>query len=301
MSEDRTAPLHRISGPIAQDLVTRHRLALSAAGVPSPDADARWLAEHVLGREGLRSTDPVPPELASRLAALVERRANRVPLQHLLGTAAFREITLTARPGVFVPRPETEIVTGHAIDALFGSRGRPAYAVDACTGTGAIALSLATEVTNVAVTATDASDDAVALARHNADALRGQFAEGSTVDVVAGHLLAAVDEGLKGELDLLVSNPPYLAAAELAACEPEVRLHDPYDALVAGPDGYEVIRELLDLAASWLRPGGIVVLEIAAGRGLEAAEAARLAGLTGVHVHPDLTSRERVLVARRAQ
>lgn len=297
--EDRTAPLHRHSGEIAQDLVTRHRLALSAAGVPSPDADARWLAEHVLGRDRLRSSEPVPPELAARLAALVERRTHRVPLQHLIGSAAFRDIELVARPGVFVPRPETEVVAGHAIDALVAHRGQPTVAVDACTGTGAIALSLATEVPNVRVTATDASADAVALAGLNADASADGFAEGSRVEVVNGHLLSPVDVALKGELDLLVSNPPYLGAAELDRCEPEVRLHDPYDALVAGPDGYEVVRELLGLASSWLRPGGVVVLEIADGRGHEAAEAARLAGLDAVHVHPDLAARERVLVARR--
>ncbi|MBW3661533.1 MAG: peptide chain release factor N(5)-glutamine methyltransferase [Actinobacteria bacterium] len=287
------------AGPSLQDLLSRHRVALAAAGVPSPDADARWLAQHVLGREALRSSRPVPVQAAARLAALVEQRCRRVPLQHLIGSTGFRHVQLSVRPGVFVPRPETEIVTGHAIELLASAAGSTRTAVDACTGSGAIAVCLATELDGVRVVATDSSADAVALCRHNVASLRTDFGSGSEAEVVLGHLLEGVDPELEGHLDLLVSNPPYLGVAELDALDPEVRLHDPPAALAAGPDGYELVIELLELASTWLRPGGAVVLEIAHGRGAEAAERARAVGMGEVEVHPDLSGRERVLVARR--
>lgn len=287
------------TGPSLQDLLSRHRVALAAAGVPSPDADARWLAQHVLGRGALRSSRPVPVEAAVRLAALVEQRCQRVPLQHLIGSTGFRHVQLTVRPGVFVPRPETEIVTGHAIELLASAAGPTRTAIDACTGTGAIAVSLATELDDVRVVATDRSADAVALCRHNVASLRTDFGSRSAVEVVRGHLLEGVAPELQGHLDLLVSNPPYLAVAELDSLDPEVRLHDPPAALAAGPDGYELVTELLELAPRWLRPGGWVVLEIAHGRGDDAAERARAIGMREVEVHPDLSGRERVLVARR--
>lgn len=289
------------SGPSLQDLLSRHRAALAAAGVSSPDADARWLAQHVLGHDALRSSQPVPVEAACRLAALVARRCQRVPLQHLIGSTSFRHVELTVRPDVFVPRPETEIVTGHAIELLASAAGPTRTAIDACTGTGAIAVSLATEVDGVRVVATDSSADAVALCRHNVAALRTGFEPGSEVEVVLGHLLEGIDPDLAGHIDLLVSNPPYLAVAELESLDPEVRLHEPPAALAAGPDGYELVTELLELATMWLRPGGAVVLEIADGRGAEAVERARAVGMGDVELHPDLSGRERVLVARRTR
>lgn len=273
---------------------------LAAAGVPSPEADARWLVEHA-SRGCADGCD------RAELARLVERRAGREPLQLVLGHTWFRELRLTCRPGVFIPRPETEIVAGAAItaarDAVVG-RGR-AVVVEPCTGTGAIALSIGAEVPHARVLAADRSEAAVALARENlaavvvGDAGVPGLARGAAVEVVAGELLEPVPDELRGAVDVLVANPPYLPAADRRWLPPEVRDHDPDDALVAGPAGTEIVDALLAAAAGWLRPGGTVVLEIDARHGAEALEAARRAELSGPRLLRDLTGVDRAVVAHR--
>ncbi len=285
---------------------------LAAAGVPSPGVDARWLIEHVLA-DAAGASGPRPasgagalPVLttgpqADRLTALVARREAREPLQLVLGAAAFRTIEVACRPGVFIPRPETEVVAGVAIEHArqraaergAGSGAGPLVA-EPCTGTGAIACAVALEVPGARVLATDLDPAAVDLARHNARALAPD-----RVEVVHGDLLDPLDGSLRGHLDVLVANPPYLPAADRGTWAPEVADHDPPAALIGGPDGHEVVDRLLALAADWLAPGGRVVLEIDERRGTRAAAAARAVGLTDVEVHGDLTGAERVLVARR--
>ena len=288
------------------DLVLHHARALAAAGVPTPEVDARLLTRHVLGLDtnGIR-TAPLPPdEVLAELDELVRRRAERVPLQLLTGATWFRFLRLECRPGVFIPRPETEVVAGLAIEAARVAGDHP-LVVEPCTGTGAIALAVACEVPGAQVLATDRSPDAVALAQDNLRHVHAGRADvpgmaaGATCDILAGDLLDPLPRELQGRVDVLVSNPPYLPTRDRERWEPEVADHDPFAALVGGEDGHEVVDALLDAAATWLAPGGVVVLEIDERRGRDAAEAARGAGLTDVVIEKDLTGADRAVVARR--
>lgn len=276
---------------------------LEDAGVPTPDVDARLLLDAMEERFGTLAGCP-----AGVLDALVERRAARVPLQVLLGRTTFRWVDLEVVPGVFVPRPETEVVAGLAIDACVGVDA-PLVA-EPCTGTGAIACALLAEVPGVRVLATDVSTDAVELARRNLAAVlageasppRWRARSGATAEVHHGHLLdplRRLDPPVRGHVDVLVANPPYLPVDDAPAMAPEVVGHDPHAALFGGVDGHEVVDELLGLAATWLRPGGTVVLELDDRRGADAARVADGAGLVDVRVVPDLTGRDRAVVARR--
>lgn len=273
--------------------------ALAAAGVPSPDVDARWLVE--------AATAHADPDAA--LERFVAERARRVPLQVVLGETWFRHLRLSCRSGVFVPRPETEVVAGVAIDAARRASGRHAdgrvTVLEPCTGTGAIALAIATEVPGARVTATDISPTAVELARANVAAVAAGaagvpgLARGATCEVIEADLLTGL-EHLRGHVDVLVSNPPYLPAGDRGTWEPEVAEHDPDAALVGGPDGHEVVDHLLAAAAEWLAPGGSVVLEIDERRGADARRTAVAVGLRDVDVRQDLTGADRMVVARRA-
>ncbi|MEX2503924.1 MAG: peptide chain release factor N(5)-glutamine methyltransferase [Egicoccus sp.] len=277
--------------------VARVAARLAAAGVPTPEVDARWLVEHVTELTG--SCDGCGGAL---LDGLVARRAAREPLQLVLGRTWFRELELRCEPGVFIPRPETEVVAGFAIDE---ARRHPAPIVaEPCTGTGAIALSVAVEVPGARVVATDLDPAAVDLARDNlARVLAGEAGAplvADQVEVLHGDLLDPLVDQLQGEIDVLVSNPPYLPASDRGSWQPEVADHDPDNALVGGRDGHEVVDRLLVAAASWLRPGGLVVLEIDERRGADARLAATAAGLVDVRIAPDLTGADRAVVARRA-
>lgn len=296
-------------------------LRLAAAGVPSPDVDARWLVDHVVEVAG----DPVGCG-AALLDGLVVRRIRREPLQQVIGRTWFRLLELHCAPGVFIPRPETEIVAGLAIDAAIAARAAaalqaaatraagpgaaalepvPIRVVDACTGTGTIALSIAVEVPGVDIVAGDVDPAAVELATANLARVRdGQagapLARGTSVSVVSSDLLGGVDPAWRGRLDVLVANPPYLPAADRDSWEPEVADHDPDRALVGGPDGHEVVDALLELAGEWLAPGGTVILEIDERRGADALVAAAAAGLVDARIEMDLTGADRAVVARRA-
>lgn len=277
--------------PSAAAVVRAAAERLAAAGVPTPGVDAELLVRHVTGWSRavllVRGADPFPASAVDRLEAFVTRRVAREPLQHLVGFVGFRHLDLLVRPGVFVPRPETEVLAGEAI----ARTPRGGVVVEPCTGTGAVACAVAAERVGVAVVATDVSPAAVALARENA------ARTGGDVTVLEGDLLAPVDPGLRGAVDVLVCNPPYLAAAEAGALEPEVRA-DPLAALVAGPTGHEVTDRLLAEAPGWLRPGGWLLLETDTSRAAETAERARRQGCADVAVVPDLTGRDRIVIAR---
>ncbi len=267
---------------------------LAAAGVASPHADARLLTR-VAAERGVS---------AEVFADWVARRASREPLQLVLGVTWFRNVEITCRPGVFVPRPETEVVAGLAIDAA-RSAGPAPLVVETCSGTGAITCALVTEVPGVRVVAVELDPTAADLAASNvAAALDGRTgtpaAAGAHAEVVAGSLLDPVDPGLAGHLDVLVANPPYLPADDTGTWDPEVAAHDPVVALVAGDHGNELVDRLAELACRWLRPGGTLVVELDPRLAAAAADHARAVGLVDVRVAPDLTGRDRALVARRA-
>ena len=236
------------------------------------------------------------------LAGLVARRCEREPLQLVVGSTAFRTIELRCRPGVFVPRPETEVLAGLAIRLVQATRTgdqRPVVVHEPCCGTGAVGLAVASEVARAVVLLADVSEDAIALARENRDVLAGQGRLRAPVEVHMGPLLEPFVGSEHGPADVIVANPPYLPDADLSTLDPEVAVHDPRRALTGGPDGHELVDALLGTATSALVPGGAIVLEVDARRSQEAADVARRVGLTGVEVHEDLTGAPRFVLARR--
>ncbi|MCR6689277.1 peptide chain release factor N(5)-glutamine methyltransferase [Cellulomonas sp.] len=274
---------------------------LDEAGVPSPRVDATALAAYALGLPRLElalAPDPAPDGFVEEFAGLVERRRSREPLQHIVGSTVFRYLTLRVEPGVFVPRPETEVVAQVAIDEaarLVAAGGRP-LVVDLCCGTGAIALSVDTEVPGADVVAVDLSAEAVGLTRANHGAVGTLGMRVEQGDVRDPALLAE----LAGRVDVLVSNPPYVPP-DAVPREPEVRDHDPDLALYGGGlDGLDVPRAVLAAAARLLAPGGLLVMEHAEVQDAAVRQAAAATGaFEQVRTLPDLTGRPRMLVARR--
>lgn len=271
---------------------------LADAGVESPRVDAELLLASVLGvsRARLLTLVTVPDDVLTRFGTLLDQRADRVPLQHLTGRAPFRFLELAVGPGVFVPRPETEQLTGWALERLAGMDAP--VVVDLGSGSGAIALSIANEHRGARVTAVERDPGAIEWTRHNAAA---RVDAGDTpVDVSRGdmtdpHLLAELD----GTVDVVVSNPPYVPDG--ATVPREVADHDPPLALWGGPDGLDVVRGMLTVAARLLRPGGWLGIEHADVQGDALPALVRAQGaFTDVEDHPDLAGRPRFTTARRS-
>jgi release factor glutamine methyltransferase len=277
-----------------------------------PEREARWMVEEVAGLQGAelvaQERATAPRVAGARLDAMVERRVRGEPLQYVLGSWSFRGIDLLVDPRVLVPRPETEITAEVAIGevARLGERRgvrspwsgtTTSYTVaDLGTGSGALALALAAELPDAEVWATDRSRAALAVARAN---LAGAGNSATRVRLAQGDWFAALPEALRGQLRLVVSNPPYVAEHEVDDLAPEVLRHEPRDALVSGPTGLEAIDRILADAPRWLEPGGAVVVEVDASRATDARARAIGAGLVDVRLERDLTGRERVLVAHR--
>jgi release factor glutamine methyltransferase len=272
---------------------------LSEAGVASPEHDAKALAVHVLGLSrpsDLLLVDSFDAAQAAAFADLVSRRSLRVPLQHLTGSVGFRHIELQVGPGVFVPRPETESVVQWAVDALAAEGVAHPLVADLCTGSGTIAFALANEVPGVTVHAVERDPGALAWTRRNA-ALRVAAGD-PEVHLHEGDVAGCLP-GLDGTLDLVASNPPYVATTERHVPDPEVVDHDPEIALFAGSDGLDVVRLVEQAARRLLRPGGLVVVEHSDRQGRTApAVFEQAGGWSEVADHPDLTGRDRFVTAR---
>jgi release factor glutamine methyltransferase len=274
--------------------LTRTRVAdaaarLAEAGVESPRVDAELLAAYVLGVPRTRLV--LAPELddsdVARLDALVERRAAREPLQHLLTSAVLGPVSVAVGPGVFVPRPETELLLTEGVAALRGIAGP--RAVDLCTGSGALALALATARPDAEVHAVELDEGALAWARRNLD---GSSVRLTGADVTHGDTLAL----LEGIVDVVVANPPYVP--EGTEVGPEVD-HDPHEAVFGGPDGLAVIRPLATTAARLLRDGGRVAVEHDESHAPAVREVLTGAGFDDVATRSDLAGRPRVAVGTR--
>jgi release factor glutamine methyltransferase len=272
-------------------------LGLDAAAAAT---EARWMCEEAggMGRGEWASavTDVVGARPGATVERMVDRRLAGEPLAYVLGSWSFRGLELMVDARVLIPRPETEQVVEVALRWLRG-RPAPALVADLGTGSGAIALSIATELPLGAadVWATDVSAAALAVCRAN---LAGAGRAAAQVRLAEGSWFEALPAELEGTLDLVVSNPPYVATGD--ELDDSVRRHEPPGALFAGADGLEAVRVLVHGAATWLRPGGCLVVEIGAGQGRAAAAAARDTGLVEVRVEPDLAGRDRILVAHRA-
>lgn len=256
--------------------------------------EARWLVERATGREGadhlLSLDEPVSARAAPFFLDMLERRVAGEPLQYVLGRWQFRTLELFVDRRVLIPRPETEVVAGHAIDAAGGRD----VAVDLGTGSGAIALSLAAEVPGLEVWAADSSGDALDVARANLAGV-GTLAA-SRVRLVAGDWYGALPDVLRGRVDVIVSNPPYIADGE--ELPDDVVDWEPAAALFAGPTGLEAIEHIVAGAGDWLSPQGTLVVELAPHQAGAVVQLVRDAGAMNAVVHPDLAGRDRCLVAR---
>ncbi|MFG1923494.1 peptide chain release factor N(5)-glutamine methyltransferase [Cryptosporangium sp. NPDC048952] len=267
---------------------------LTDAGVASPRFDAEELAAFVLGvpRSRLLLADGFDQAAVARFDELVAERARRVPLQHLTGLAGFRHLELAVGPGVFVPRPETELLAGWAIEHAKGS-----IVVDLCSGSGAIALAVANECPDATVFGVEREELALAWARRNAETRRAAGDRPVTLvhgDATASDVLAELD----GTVDVVVTNPPYVPDGSTVS--PEVADHDPAAALWGGPDGLDVVRLLLDRAAALLRPGGVIGIEHADVQGGSLpALVRRRPEFEDVVDNRDLADRPRFTTARR--
>jgi len=271
---------------------------LAAAGCVSAEAEARWLLEEALGSGSgalaARRGEQLPPPAAEELEQLVARRVAGEPLQYVIGWAPFGPLRLEVGPGVFVPRPETELVAERAARRLAErAGGRPApVAVDLCTGSGAIACFLAAEVPGARVLATEVDPGALAWARRNVRGTAG-------VELLEGDLDGPLPADLEGGVDVLVANVPYVPVGAIPLLPHDVREHEPRLALDGGRDGLDVLRRVVARAPHWLAPGGWLVCEIGADQGAAATAMVGGAGLVEVAVRADLAGRDRVLEGRR--
>ncbi len=295
---------------------------LEASGIEAADANADWLLAHVtgVGRGALRDRTVLTADQLTRFEAVLARRCERVPLQHLTGIAGFRYLDLQVGPGVFVPRPETETLVDLAIlglaqvQATATAAGRSGLdlrprIVDLCTGSAAVALSLATELDGVDVWALEYDADALIWAQRNVDSHRGQVDRAqSKLRIISGDITEPITvsqlSAEAGDFDLVVANPPYVPTGAVP-CDPEVRDYDPAIALYGGTDGLDVVRAIVAAAAAMLRPGGFLAIEHGDRQGEDGPDASvprllRRDGRFG-HIadHVDLSQRPRVTTAVR--
>jgi release factor glutamine methyltransferase len=283
---------------------------LADAEIANASTEARWMAEEASGYAGSEwltiEGDEPNARARARLISMCDRRIAGEPLQYVLGAWSFRGIDLMVDSRVLIPRPETEVVVEVALAEaqLLGHRRGPrpvlpaktrGIVADLGTGSGAIAIALEAELPEVEVWATDVSEDALAVARAN---LAGAGA--TRVRLAAGSWFDPLPDDARGRIDVIVSNPPYVADAEVDDLPPEVAHHEPRRALVAGPAGTEALDYLIDESLHWLSPTGVLVCEIAPHQADAVLARATKAGYASVEVFPDLTGRPRVFVARRS-
>lgn len=275
------------------------------AGIESAGADAELLVAEVIGVSrgeliAAAITDgEIAPQQLETVLALAERRAAREPLQHLTGKAYFRSLTLKVGKGVFVPRPETELLAGIGVEALLkAGQSRQAIgelvAVDLATGSGAIALAIATEVPGTQVYAVELSEDAIAWTSQNFEAYA---ALGAKLELRQGDLTDAFQD-LNGRCDVVLSNPPYIPV-DMVPIYPEVVLHDPGLALYGGQDGLDLVRAASQTALRLTKPGGLFAVEHADIQGPAVVQLLIDDGWTEVKQHQDFNQRDRVVSAIR--
>lgn len=283
---------------LIDELLQRATTVLEGAGIRNARVDAELLVGHVLGlsRGGVQAKAVTGAALSSddsvTISGLVERRAAREPLQHITGTAAFRQLELAVGPGVFVPRPETETVVQFAIDALAATASPQPVAVDLGTGSGAIALAMATEVPHARVYGVEVSPRAYVWTRQNFRTVGAANATPVFVD-----LADALPE-LDGTVDVVISNPPYIPLGAVPR-DPEVRLFDPEIALYGGEDGLDIVRQVSTTAQRLLRRGGTLVLEHGEVQSADIAALLAADGWTAIAHHRDLLGRDRATTALR--
>lgn len=277
---------------VAERLAAARR-TLEAAGIPATEArfDAELLARTALGwdRAALVTNlrKPFDEAVEPRLAAMIERRAQREPAAYIIGEREFWGLPFEVTRAVLIPRPETELIVEEAL-ALFGDAAPPASIADVCTGSGCLAVALAREFSGAAVVATDISDAALEVARRNA----ARHGVAARIDFRSGDLL----DGVPGNINLIVANPPYVSRADADTLAPEVRDNEPGVALFAGEDGLEIYRRLLPQARARLARRGCFIVEVGMGQHQPIIEMAEQQGFRLDHTRRDLIGITRTLV-----
>ncbi|MBA2442489.1 MAG: peptide chain release factor N(5)-glutamine methyltransferase [Rubrobacter sp.] len=266
---------------------------LRQAGVPEPEASAEVLLSELLGMRRSEASlydGPLTDEHAAVYGAWISRRGSREPVQRILGKAYFRNLTLNLSDSTLVPRADTESVVEAVLERI--DRRGFGRVLDVGTGSGAIAISVSQERPSCEVHATDLSEAALRTARHNADRA------GAGVRFHAADLLHGLDK-LRGGVDLLVSNPPYVRTADLVGLDPEVRAWDPAAALDGGPDGLAFYRRIFREAPPLLSRGAELVLEVGDGQAAEVLGLGEAAGYPPLGTYPDLTGTTRAVLLGR--
>lgn len=270
---------------------------LAGVGIDNAEQEARWLVQRASGLEGAELIvgleEPASLGDAAFFYDMVERRLRGEPLQYVLGRWGFRILDLRVDNRVLIPRPETEALTQMALEECRRLEAR--LAVDLGTGSGAIALALAVEWAGIEVWATDISPDALAVAEENVASLGGI---GEAVRLAQGSWYDALPAELAGAVEVIVSNPPYVAEFEVEDLPEEVRAWEPLPALVSGPTGLEAIERIVADAPLWLAHPGSLLVEIAPHQAADAVAMARATGFGSAAIWPDLTGRDRILLAR---
>lgn len=297
--DDGAATRAQLRRPL--ELVKLSAEYLAERGVPAPRLEAELLLAHVLRLSRLRLylefERPVVPDEVDRYRQLIRQRGRRIPLQILTGQAHLLDLELEVRPGVFIPRPETETLIELA-GGLFPEATPPDRFVEVGVGTGGVGIALLRRWPAASGVGYDVNPAAIALAAANA----ARHGVEQRLRLVEGDPLAAAAPGrarsASAEVDLVVSNPPYVRTAEIATLAPEVRDHDPHAALDGGADGLAVIRRLIEFASRTLRPGGWLAFEHGDDQGEACAALLAERGFRAVAVHPDLAGRPRVAVGQ---
>ena len=298
---DAVAPIPQSAGQATLgEAIADSRRLLDQAGIESAEQEALWIVQHVLrlpAHHVLTDRDRLlaSTELAD-VKGLVQRRVGREPLQYIFGTQEFCGLEFHVNPAVLIPRPETELLVEYVAQRI--SAEQSATIVDVCTGSGCIAVAIARQRPRARLIATDLSSCSLDVARQNAI----RHSAGERIIWLEGNLLGALaGQKLEGQVDVIVSNPPYIAEADWATLQPEVRLFEPRGALVAGPQGTELHKRLLQEACWYLSPGGALILEIGAGQ----ARAIRqiVEQISGYRFHRlvyDEAGLERVVIVERS-
>jgi release factor glutamine methyltransferase len=280
-------------------LVVWVRHTLEQAGVETAAQESRWLVEHVLELEShhlaSKGQEPVSAEQWAHAVSLASRRAAREPLQYILGTQEFCGLEFQVSPAVLIPRPETEVLVQEAVRAV--DFDKASVLVDVGTGSGCVAVALATILGNARIVAVDRSPEALAVAKGNAE----RHAVAEKIEWIEGDLLSALrGRGMASAVDVIVSNPPYIAEADWAGLQPEVREFEPRSALFSGPTGTEFHERLLRESKEFLVPGGMLVMEIGQGQCAAVRQMAEhIGGYAPLRVVEDEAGIERVVIARR--
>jgi len=273
---------------------------MSAAGITNARLDAEVLLAHIIKKDRVRlitHRDEVLDDKEQRdFAEAIQRRTRREPLQYIIGNQEFWGLEFIVTPDVLIPRPETEFIIEAALK-IVQDRNRPVRIIDLCTGSGCIAVSLAKELAAARVIATDASEKALDVARENSR----RHGVSERIRFLPGDLFVPLEElDLRGQVDILASNPPYVQAGDLAALQPEVRDYEPRMALIAGPEGTEIAIKIIRTAPEYLNQNGALIMEMGMG---QSGALTRAVEATNAYAKPkivkDLAGIERVIMARR--